>query len=252
VAAGTVCLPRLPAAAPSRREHVTVALFLRGGADGLNIVAPHGDPDYYRLRPSIAVPRPGRGRAGAAIDLDGFFGLHPSLAPLEPLWRAGHLAIAHAAGLPGAPRRHFEAEAALRSALGAPHSATPDLGAIARRIRAGAAARFEVAEIGGWDLHVNQARQLSAQLDRLGRAIASFWREMGDRMADATLIVLSEFGRSARENGSGGADHGSGNCVLALGGSVRGGRVYGTWPGLSDSGLAVSTNLGDFLRQTAA
>src|ERR1700689_1681934 len=87
-----------------------VVLFQRGAADGLNIVVPFGEPNYYRLRPTIAIPQPRRGGADAAIDLDGFFGLHPSLAPLEPLFHKNHLAIVHAAGSPDPTRSHFDAQ----------------------------------------------------------------------------------------------------------------------------------------------
>src|SRR6202790_2809140 len=87
-----------------------VVLFQRGAADGLNIVVPFAEPNYYRLRPSIAIPQPRRGGAEAAIDLDGFFGLHPSLAPLQPLFHKNQLAIVHAAGSPDPTRSHFDAQ----------------------------------------------------------------------------------------------------------------------------------------------
>ena len=91
-----------------------ICLFQRGAADALNIVVPHGDKSYYSLRPSIAIPRPGGlGRAvsrDAAIDLDGFFGLHPSLAPFKPLYDRGILAPVHAVGSPSATRSHFDAQ----------------------------------------------------------------------------------------------------------------------------------------------
>jgi uncharacterized protein (DUF1501 family) len=91
---------------------VLVCIFLRGGADGLHLVAPYGDREYYAQRPRLAVARPDdraaaaerRGRA-----LDGFFALHPLLAPLEPIYRAGQLAVAHAVGSPDQTRSHFEA-----------------------------------------------------------------------------------------------------------------------------------------------
>src|ERR1039457_1846076 len=82
------------------RKKVLVAIFQRGAADGLNIVVPHGEKAYYALRPTIAVPRPAAGNADAAIDLDGFFGLHPSLAPLKPIFDQRRLAIVDAAGSP--------------------------------------------------------------------------------------------------------------------------------------------------------
>src|SRR5690242_5360684 len=89
---------------PSARRKVLVAIFQRGAADGLNIVVPRGETHYYDARPSIAVPRPAAGREEAAVDLNGFFGLHPALAPLKPVYDAGHLAVVHAAGSPDPTR----------------------------------------------------------------------------------------------------------------------------------------------------
>jgi uncharacterized protein (DUF1501 family) len=89
-----------------------LVVFLRGAADSLNMVVPHGEDAYYRMRPSLAIPRPGDRRAAVAsraIDLDGFFGLHPALAPLRPAWEARHLAIVHACGAPDESRSHFQA-----------------------------------------------------------------------------------------------------------------------------------------------
>src|ERR1700733_14023240 len=81
-----------------------VVIFQRGAADGLNIVVPHGEPSYYAMRPSINIPRQ------AVVDLDGFFGLHPSMAALQPIWNQRHLAIVHAAGSPDPSRSHFDAQ----------------------------------------------------------------------------------------------------------------------------------------------
>src|SRR6516165_9149612 len=101
------------AEAPAQRKKILIAIFQRGAADGLNIVVPHGEPAYYGLRPTIAIPRPRATddkQADAAIDLDGFFGLHPSLAPLKPLFDQGHLAVVDAVGSPDATRSHFDAQ----------------------------------------------------------------------------------------------------------------------------------------------
>src|ERR1700683_3217158 len=103
-------LQRAVAATPMPNKKQLVVLFQRGAADGLNIVVPFGEPNYYRLRPSIAIPQPKRGGTDAAVDLDGFFGLHPSLAPLEPLFHQNQLAIVHAAGSPDPTRSHFDAQ----------------------------------------------------------------------------------------------------------------------------------------------
>src|SRR5437763_7847835 len=86
-----------------------VVLFQRGAADGLNIVVPHGESTYYQLRPTLAIPRPNNGNL-SAIDLDGFFGLQPSMAAFKPLWDAKQLAVVHAAGSPATTRSHFDAQ----------------------------------------------------------------------------------------------------------------------------------------------
>jgi uncharacterized protein (DUF1501 family) len=98
----------LPKAAKGK---VLICLFQRGAADALNVLVPHGDAEYYRLRPNIGIARPARAAGSAgAIDLDGFFGLHPALSPLKPLWDRGMLAPIHAVGSPSATRSHFDAQ----------------------------------------------------------------------------------------------------------------------------------------------
>jgi len=104
------------AAAVGARRKLLIAIFQRGAVDGLNMIVPHGEADYYRLRPTIAIPRPGRDAMGSAIDLDGFFGLHPSMAPLKPLWDNHSLAIVHACGSPDNTRSHFDAQDYMESA----------------------------------------------------------------------------------------------------------------------------------------
>src|SRR4029077_6230148 len=108
-------LQRAAAATAMPNKKQLVVLFQRGAADGLNIVVPFSEPNYYRLRPTIAIPKPRRGGNDVAIDLDGYFGLHPSLAPLEPLFRKDQLAIVHAAGSPDPTRSHFDAQEFLES-----------------------------------------------------------------------------------------------------------------------------------------
>lgn len=107
-------MPRMSFAPPhtAPRGDVLVCIFLRGAADVLNMVVPHGEAEYYRLRPTLAIPRPDDARAradGRAIDLDGFFGLHPALAPLAAAWQDRHLALVHACGAPDESRSHFYA-----------------------------------------------------------------------------------------------------------------------------------------------
>src|SRR5271154_922960 len=107
---GTAAVPGFLARAawgavePATRNKRLVVIFQRGAADGLNIVVPYGEPQYYAMRPSINIPRK------AVLDLDGFFGLHPSLAPFQPLWQQRQLAIVHAAGSPDPTRSHFDAQ----------------------------------------------------------------------------------------------------------------------------------------------
>jgi uncharacterized protein (DUF1501 family) len=109
-AALPLALPRLAFANTAAGPRDTlVVVFLRGGLDGLNAVVPHGDSDYYRLRPTLAVPRPGTG-TGAALELDGFFGLNPALAPLAPLYQAGRLAAVQATGFLLGSRSHFDCQ----------------------------------------------------------------------------------------------------------------------------------------------
>jgi uncharacterized protein (DUF1501 family) len=354
-------LARTIAAAGTRRK-LLVAIFQRGAVDGLNMVVPFGEADYYRVRPSIAIPRPGR--EGGAIDLDGFFGLHPRMAPLEPLWRAGHLAIVHASGSHDATRSHFDAQDYMESgtpgvkstrdgwlnrylqaregeerapnplrgvALArqmprvlqgpAPALAMPGVSGFGIHGSASARTSFEAAyataadrvlngtaaeafdamrtlerqraaagtratsdagypaspfgqamreiaslatadvglevafvESTNWDHHVNQGAatgQLANRLDDLARGIAALVRDLGDRMSDTLILTMSEFGRAVAENGSRGTDHGHGNAMMLIGGAVRGGRVYGTWPGLAPEqrfegrDLAVTTDFRD-------
>src|ERR1700730_16314495 len=107
---GTAAVPRflaraaMGAAERGLRTRRLVVIFQRGAADGFNIVVPYGEPQYYALRPSINIPRK------AVLDLDGFFGLHPSLASFQPLWKQRQLAIVHAAGSPDPSRSHFDAQ----------------------------------------------------------------------------------------------------------------------------------------------
>jgi uncharacterized protein (DUF1501 family) len=344
----------LTAQAGSRRK-ILVAIFQRGAADGLNIVAPFFEKPYYDMRPTIAVLPPGKENGG--IDLDGRFALHPSLQPLKTFWDGGQLAIIHAAGSPDPTRSHFDAQDFMESgtpgkigedgwlnralpadpvvsplraiAIGAQlprilrgsrqavainnlqqfetrnkevagilegmYATTADarllasgketfeavkriesinrvpynpangaqyqggfgnaLQQIARLIKADAGVEAAFADIGGWDHHINEAPQLANLLREYGASLAAFARDMGDRMADIVLVTMSEFGRTAREDGNAGTDHGHGNVMMVLGGPVRGGKVYGRWPGLSreelyeERDLAVTTDFRQVLSE---
>lgn len=97
------------AAGPARRSKKLIAIFQRGAVDGLSVIVPYGENDYYRARPTIAIARP-RSSDASAVDLDGFFGFNPRLAPLKPLWDRRDLAIVHACGSPDATRSHFDAQ----------------------------------------------------------------------------------------------------------------------------------------------
>jgi uncharacterized protein (DUF1501 family) len=110
------------------------------------------------------------------------------------------------------------------------------------------------ADVGGWDTHVNQGSaqgQLATRLDDFGRGLAALVTDLGDRMEDTVVLTMSEFGRAVSENGNRGTDHGHGNAMIAIGGGIRGGRVYGRWPGLAPGqryegrDLAVTTDFRD-------
>ncbi|OFV87903.1 MAG: hypothetical protein A2V74_10280 [Acidobacteria bacterium RBG_16_70_10] len=352
------------------RRRTLVVIFQRGACDGLNTVAPWGERAYYDARRTIAVPAPRGSSRKTALDLDGFFGLHPALEPLLPLWREGSLAAVHAVGSPDATRSHFDAqdfmesgtpgrkatedgwmnrhlqatpdpgatplravsltpvlprslqgrgpavamaslrgfglgpltgeavargfegmygaavEDALRStgreafeAMGALRSAepsrrAPEAGAryprgplgeslrqIAQLLKADLGVELAFTEIGGWDHHAAEGGvtgQLASRLRELAAALFAFHRDLGPRMADVVLVTLTEFGRTVRENGNRGTDHGHGSVSLVMGGAVQGGKVHGRWPGLAPSALfegrdlAVTTDFRDLLAELLA
>jgi uncharacterized protein (DUF1501 family) len=130
---------------------------------------------------------------------------------------------------------------------------------IAQLIKAEVGMEMAFADIGGWDHHVNETGprasqgQLANLLGQYGQALWAFWTDMGDRMADVALVTMSEFGRTAHENGNRGTDHGHANCMFAMGGAVKGGKVYGKWPGLEKDqlyegrDLALTTDFRDVL-----
>src|SRR5260370_35490246 len=91
------------------RRKTLIAIFQRGAVDGLNVVVPYGEHSYYDLRPNIAIPKPDGG-AESAINLDGYFGLHPGLSAFKPLWDSKRLAIGTASGSPDNTRSHFDAQ----------------------------------------------------------------------------------------------------------------------------------------------
>jgi uncharacterized protein (DUF1501 family) len=335
--------------APGQR---LVVIFQRGAADGLNAVVPYREKNYYSMRPTIAIPQ------NQVVDLDGFFGLHPSLAPFKPLYDQGHLAVIHACGSPDMSRSHFDAQDYMESgtpgvkntsdgwlnralqaedlrhrcegtcersafralALGSelpltlagrvpaialnnvncftvagrgpspspaasafeamyagsgdhifhaagdetfeavkmlraadPAQYTPGPGVqypnsdfgnsmkqIAQLLKANLGVEAAFTDVSGWDTHQNQGSvngQLANRLSDFSASIAAFWRDLGDGAENVTLVTMSEFGRTARENGTGGTDHGHANAMFVLGGKVKGGKVYGRWPGLDNDQL---------------
>jgi len=125
---------------------------------------------------------------------------------------------------------------------------------IARIAKANVGLEVAFAESSGWDTHVNQGSdngQLAGRLDDLARSLEALTRDLGDRMADTVILTMSEFGRAAAQNGNGGTDHGHGNAMFLIGGPVKGGKVYGQWPGLKPEqryegrDLAVTTDFRD-------
>jgi len=329
---------------PTRKK--LIVIMLRGAVDGLNVVAPVADQNYLRLRPTIGLGMPGT--EGGAIDLDGYFGLHPALSMLQPLWQQKKLAFVHASGSPDPSRSHFDAQDYMESGTPGrkntpdgwmnrlvtvlPGASTPSralsIGPVMPRILAGTAAavnlptgksgakanvldrpaigkafdqmyaghegfqaaymdgknahkeildasmgsekqmadggaplpngfpddaahlaklmrnnpRMQLAfvALGGWDTHANQGAgkgQLANRLAPLGQGLAVLAERLGPMFNDTTIVVMSEFGRTARENGNGGTDHGHGNVMWLLGGGVAGGKVHGDWRGVGDAAL---------------
>jgi uncharacterized protein (DUF1501 family) len=107
---------------------------------------------------------------------------------------------------------------------------------IAQLVKADVGLEVAFAESGNWDHHANEGAavgQIANRLDDFGRGIAALVRDLGDRMQDVVILTMSEFGRTVAENGNRGTDHGHGNAMMILGGGVKGGRIYGRWPGLA-------------------
>ncbi|HKE57621.1 MAG TPA: DUF1501 domain-containing protein [Pyrinomonadaceae bacterium] len=352
------------------RRKTLIAIFQRGAVDGLNMVVPHGERSYYDMRPSIAIPKPDSGNTDAAINLDGLFGLHPSLSSFKPLWDSKRLAIVHAAGSPDNTRSHFDAQDYMESATpgvkstsdgwlnrylqskkdpekslfravsvtqtmprvlqgaapalamsnlsdfgiragqssaslqggfealygqastdpltsmgketfaavnylkqvnpaqykpenGAQYPRTPfgtSLLQIAQLIKAGVGLEVAFTDIGGWDTHVNEGNargQLGNLLQQFSSGIAALYQDLGQRMDDVVVLTMSEFGRTARENGNRGTDHGHANAMFVVGNSIRGGQVYGQWPGLKSDqlyegrDLALTTDFRDVFAEIA-
>jgi uncharacterized protein (DUF1501 family) len=135
---------------------------------------------------------------------------------------------------------------------------------VAQLIKSDVGVEMAFADIGGWDHHVNELGQRASEgqlanlLREYGQALTAFWQDMGDRMRDVVVVTMSEFGRTARENGDRGTDHGHANCMFVMGGAVKGGQVYGKWPGLEKAqlyegrDLALTTDFRDVLGELVA
>jgi uncharacterized protein (DUF1501 family) len=126
---------------------------------------------------------------------------------------------------------------------------------LARLIKSDVGVEVAFVDLDGWDHHANEAGALGNLLNDFGRGLAAFARDLGDRMEDVVVVTMSEFGRTAAENGNQGTDHGHGGVMMVLGGAVRGGAVYGRWPGLEPEqlfegrDLAVTTDYRDVLSE---
>lgn len=129
---------------------------------------------------------------------------------------------------------------------------------IAQLVKAEVGLEVAFADLGGWDTHLGQGGArgvLAGRLRELAHGLAALYADLGERMADVVVVTMSEFGRTVAENGSGGTDHGHGNCMLVLGGSVAGGRVLGPWPGLEPEqlyegrDLAITTDFRDIFAE---
>lgn len=311
-----------------------VVIILRGAMDGLDVFQPYGDPALRTLRQTLSP-----GPEGGAHDLDGFFALHPTLAPLLPLWRAGELAFAPAVSTPYRDKRsHFDGQDVLEAGTGtdveamrmrdgwlnrllqampgvqsetaysvglddmrildgaapakswAPQTRfrlsaqgqrllarvwhddplfrpageqaidiinddlaqvqgdagpTRDAQALARFAadRLNGETRIASFSISGWDSHARQGPVIDRALQRLGTAILTLRADLGANWQRTTVLAMTEFGRTVRENGTGGTDHGTGGAMLVAGGNIRGGRALGGWPGLGERDLYAGRDL---------
>ena len=163
-----------------------------------------------------------------------------------------------------AGRDTFEAVAMLQTIQNRPYSPAPgaeyprspfgdSMRQIAQLIKSDVGVEMAFADIRNWDHHVNEPAQLAGRLADFGQGLRAFWLDLGDRMADIALVTMSEFGRTAQENGNRGTDHGHANCMFVMGGDVKGGKVYGKWPGLEkeqlyeNRDLALTTDFRDVL-----
>src|SRR5438309_1168559 len=216
-------LPKFARAADGRDPRLIVVI-LRGALDGLSTVAPVGDPDYAGLHGSIALTADG---AHPAIMLDSFFALHPAMPEFARMYRDTHAAVIHAVATPYRDRSHFDGQDVLESGYAGPG-----------RVQSGWLNRALEALPRGERVSSGLAvGRLAFLLGGLDGALAEFESGLGDRWRDTVVVVATEFGRTARINGTDGTDHGTGTIALLAGGAVKGGRVISDWPGLKLANL---------------
>jgi len=204
------------------------------------------------LGPSLPRILSGREPAVAINNLNDFSvgGNNPKVQPISNTFEAMYSSSVDTV-LHGTGRETFDAVKMLKTAD--PSKYTPAAGAnypkgrfgdslrqLAQLIKANVGVQVAFADIGGWDHHVNEGStqgQIANVLGDFSQSIAAFWTDLGSLGEDTVVVTMSEFGRTARENGNRGTDHGHANVMFVLGGPVRGGRVYGRWPGLDQSQL---------------
>jgi uncharacterized protein (DUF1501 family) len=245
------------------RSHFDAQDYMESGTPGnkgtndgwINRALPvsHGQISPVRaisLGPNL--PRSMRGPNSAiALDNIGNFQVKDTVASkaFQSLYMDSHDTV-----LNGTGKETFDAVALLQSIQKTPYN--PASGAnyptgrfgdsmrqIAQLIKADVGVEVAFADIGGWDHHTNEVPQLTRLLGNFGGALAAFHQDLGDRMNDVVVVTMSEFGRTARENGNRGTDHGHANCMFVMGGPVQGGKVYGKWPGLAQEQLYENRDL---------
>ncbi|MDE3167897.1 MAG: DUF1501 domain-containing protein, partial [Acidobacteriota bacterium] len=266
------------------RSHFDAQDYMESGTPGvkatgdgwMNRALPHGEANASPVRAvalGAVLPRALRGAQSAVAlrSIDSFQVRDPRAAKaFEEAYAEARDPMMRATG-----KDTFEAVALLQSierqgytpSGGAEYPRGPfgeSLRQIAQLIKSGVGVEMAFADIGGWDHHVNEVAQrpseglLAGRLTEFGGALAAFWRDMGDRMEDTVVVTMSEFGRTAKENGNRGTDHGHANCMFAMGGAVKGGKVYGRWPGLEAEqlyqgrDLALTTDFRDVLGEVVA
>jgi uncharacterized protein (DUF1501 family) len=234
-----------PVAAPSPLAAVAVSPRLPRALQGAPDALAFASLDQLRLRPLAGAKGP-RAREQAQAAFEAMYAAQPDG---EPVATSG--------------KEAFAALQLLQRKLPAPDAEYPNgpvagaLRQLAQLIKADVGLRVGCADAGGWDTHTAQAGQLANNLRQLGEALAAFVRDLGPRAADVVLVAASEFGRTVRQNGTNGTDHGHASVAFLLGGGVRGGRVHGRWPGLREDelyegrDLAVTTDLRSVLAAAA-